>query len=91
MSFKNPLGDISKVTSLKVEGTYLRKDVDYLKSTDFSSLFEAVETEGALVAVEIPPTTSGDATMEDIETEASEIQTDKEMFGNMMLWCMMIS
>lgn len=69
----------------------LRKDVDYLKSTDFSSLFEAVETEGALVAVEIPPTTSGDSTMEDIETEASEIQTDKEMFGNMMLWCMMIS
>ena len=69
----------------------LRKDVDYLKSTDFSSLFEAVETEGALVAVEIPPTTSGDATMEDIETEASEIQTDKEMFGNMMLWCMIIS
>ncbi|XP_049358588.1 uncharacterized protein LOC125823232 [Solanum verrucosum] len=71
----------SEVTALKAEVTNLRKDVDYLKSTDFTSLLEAVDDIDAPATSDIPPTTTGDIPMEDVAAAASEAKTDEEQLG----------
>ncbi|KAG5594657.1 hypothetical protein H5410_035889 [Solanum commersonii] len=68
----------AEMTTLKVEVADLRKDVDYLKSTDFISLFEAVETQGVPRSSMIPPATTGDVPMEDVSAVESEAETNEE-------------
>ncbi|KAG5619698.1 hypothetical protein H5410_004916 [Solanum commersonii] len=72
------IGATSEMTTLKDEVSYLRKDVEYIKSTNFNSLFEAAETQGVSGSSEMPLTTTGDVPMEDVATNASEAETDEE-------------
>ncbi|KAG5631886.1 hypothetical protein H5410_003603 [Solanum commersonii] len=71
-------GDSSKVMTLRAEVADLRKDVDYLKSIDFTTLFKATETEDAPATSDIPSITTGDVQMDDIATDESEAETDEE-------------
>uniref|UniRef100_M1D8A3 Integrase core domain containing protein n=1 Tax=Solanum tuberosum TaxID=4113 RepID=M1D8A3_SOLTU len=71
-------GATSEVTSLKAKVADLRKDVDYLKSTDFTSLLEAAVNMDALATFEIPPVTTGDMQMDDLAADESEAETDEE-------------
>ncbi|KAH0725246.1 hypothetical protein KY284_001111 [Solanum tuberosum] len=83
-------GESSEVTYLRAEVVDLRKDVNYLKSTDFTTLFEAAEIEGASAIYEIPPTSIRDAQMDDVGADASETETNEEQLGSEMLLFMMI-
>ncbi|XP_049382847.1 uncharacterized protein LOC125847225 [Solanum stenotomum] len=67
-----------EMKTLKADVEDLRKDVDYLKSTNFTSLFEAAEIEGVPGSSKIPPTTTGDVSIEDIVADESEAETHEE-------------
>uniref|UniRef100_M1DFN6 Uncharacterized protein n=1 Tax=Solanum tuberosum TaxID=4113 RepID=M1DFN6_SOLTU len=56
-----------------------RKDVDYLKPTDFNSLMEAADDKDALGTLEIPPATTGEVQRDGTSEEESDTETDKEM------------
>ncbi|KAG5629740.1 hypothetical protein H5410_001457, partial [Solanum commersonii] len=71
-------GITSEVTTLKVEVANLRKDVDYLKSTNFTSLLEAADDMDAPTSFEIPPTTTEDMPMDDVAATESKAETDEE-------------
>uniref|UniRef100_M1DHK5 Polyprotein protein n=1 Tax=Solanum tuberosum TaxID=4113 RepID=M1DHK5_SOLTU len=70
-------GATSEVTALKAEVTDLRKYVDYLKSTNFSSLLEAADDVDALTTSEIPPNNTRDVHMDDITANGLEIEIDE--------------
>ncbi|KAK4716547.1 hypothetical protein R3W88_014885 [Solanum pinnatisectum] len=71
-------GEFSQVTTLKVEVADLKKDVDYLKSTDFTSLLEVADNMDAPASSEIPPFTTGDVPVDDMAADESKIETDEE-------------
>ncbi|TMW97550.1 hypothetical protein EJD97_005325 [Solanum chilense] len=59
----------------------LRKDVDYLKPSDYTSLFEAIKIEGALATSEITLTTMGDVPMGHVAVDALKMDFDEERLG----------
>lgn len=66
------------MTILKAEDSYLIKDVDYVKSTNFISLFESTEDLDAPANFEIPPTTTNDMRTDYVAFNESEAKTDEE-------------
>ncbi|XP_049378054.1 uncharacterized protein LOC125842784 [Solanum stenotomum] len=71
-------GATSEMTALKSEVADLRKDVDCLKYTNFTSLFEAASTRSVLGCSEMPSATTKDMPLEDVATDTSEAETDEE-------------
>ncbi|KAG5595452.1 hypothetical protein H5410_036684 [Solanum commersonii] len=72
-------GETSKVTSLKAEVEDLRKDVDYLKFIEFTSLLEAADDLDAPDTLEIPLATIGDLHRDDAAVDESDAKTDEEL------------
>uniref|UniRef100_M1D8E7 Polyprotein protein n=1 Tax=Solanum tuberosum TaxID=4113 RepID=M1D8E7_SOLTU len=70
--------EASEVTSLKAEVADLRKDVDYLKSTYFTSLIQATYDVDAPETSDIPPSNAhkDEPTIEELDAE-----TDEEKIG----------
>ncbi|WMV30754.1 hypothetical protein MTR67_024139 [Solanum verrucosum] len=64
--------------ALKAEVANLRKDVDYLKSTDFTSLLEAADDVDAPETSEIPPATTGEVHRDVMAAEESEAEIDED-------------
>ncbi|KAK4733814.1 hypothetical protein R3W88_008075 [Solanum pinnatisectum] len=71
-------GAIEEVKALKATIAELRRDMDYLKSTDMSMIFGTVEIPDVLKMLQ---TTigHGDGIEHTVDPE-SEVETDKEMF-----------
>uniref|UniRef100_M1DXM1 Polyprotein protein n=1 Tax=Solanum tuberosum TaxID=4113 RepID=M1DXM1_SOLTU len=65
-------GVSSEVTTLKVEVTDLRKDVDYLKSTDFTSVLDATDDIDAPITFEIPLATNRHVHQDDMAADKSK-------------------
>lgn len=56
----------------------MKKDIGYLKSTDFTSLQEATEDQDAPTSFEMPLATAKHVHVEDVEADISEVETDEE-------------
>lgn len=59
------------MTTLKAEVSYLRKDVYYLKSTNFTSLFDSAEDQDAPTNSKMPPANTEDVPMEYMTVDES--------------------
>ncbi|KAK4706524.1 hypothetical protein R3W88_033920 [Solanum pinnatisectum] len=77
-TFESRHGATSKVTASKAEVADLRKEVDYLKSTDFTSLLEAEDDVDTPASFEISPATTGDVLIDDVVVDELEVENDEE-------------
>jgi len=64
--------------TLRAEVVDLRKDMDYLKSTDFTSLLEATDNVDASTGSEISLVTTRDVPMDDVAADESDAEIDEE-------------
>ncbi|XP_049370107.1 uncharacterized protein LOC125835012 [Solanum verrucosum] len=72
-------GETSEVTTLKAVVANLRNDVDYLKSTDFTSLLEATDDVDAPDTSKIPLTTTIDIHRDGTTINESEAEIEDEL------------
>ncbi|XP_049364535.1 uncharacterized protein LOC125829341 [Solanum verrucosum] len=72
-------GETFEVSVVKAEVADLRKDVDYLKFTKFTSLMRGTDDEDAPETSEIPPATTGDAQRGSTTYEESDAEIDEEL------------
>ncbi|KAG5606290.1 hypothetical protein H5410_027782 [Solanum commersonii] len=74
-------GETSEISALKAKVPEFRKDVDYLKSTDFTLLLEAVDNLDAPKTLEIPSATAGDVPRDKTIFDESDAETDEEQIA----------
>uniref|UniRef100_M1DIJ4 Polyprotein protein n=1 Tax=Solanum tuberosum TaxID=4113 RepID=M1DIJ4_SOLTU len=72
-------GETSEVLALKAKVADLRKDVDYLKSIDFTSLMWGEDDEDAPETSGIPSATTGDVQRGGTTYEESDAETEEEL------------
>ncbi|XP_049349183.1 uncharacterized protein LOC125813754 [Solanum verrucosum] len=77
-AFERRLGETFEDTTLKAEVADIRKDVHYLKSTDFTSLLKATNDLDIPDTSEIPPATTRDVNMDEAAFDESDAETDEE-------------
>ncbi|KAG5585774.1 hypothetical protein H5410_046208 [Solanum commersonii] len=80
-AYESRHGETSGVSALKYEVADLRKGVDYLKSTDFTSLIWSPDNEDAPKTSGIPPATTGDVHRGGTADEESDAKTSKELIA----------
>lgn len=66
---------------MKSEVTNLRKDVDYLKSTDSSLLIERVDDLDSPGNSDIPPSITGDVQRDSAVEENSSVETNEDLIA----------
>jgi len=71
--------ETSEVTALEAEVAGLKKDVDYLNSTYFTSLLEATDDVDAPETSQIPPATSRDVHRDHTIVDESEVETNEKL------------
>uniref|UniRef100_M1DUP1 Polyprotein protein n=1 Tax=Solanum tuberosum TaxID=4113 RepID=M1DUP1_SOLTU len=76
-------GESFEDLALKAKVADLRKDLDYLKSTDFTSLIQNADDVNAPETSGIPPNTSRDIHREESTVDESDAETDESRQGCM--------
>ncbi|KAG5586401.1 hypothetical protein H5410_046835 [Solanum commersonii] len=71
----------SEILSLKVKVAELKKDVDYLKSTDFNLFIGVADDLDAPQTSEMPLATTGDVLMDEITNDESNAKIDEEQIA----------
>ncbi|KAG5615193.1 hypothetical protein H5410_015017 [Solanum commersonii] len=79
-------GATEEVTALKADVSELRKDIDHLKSIDFTSLFRTMKIpDDPRIDIptysKVPTATTKDEVRVDVVVAESEAETDEEQFG----------
>uniref|UniRef100_M1DW48 Polyprotein protein n=1 Tax=Solanum tuberosum TaxID=4113 RepID=M1DW48_SOLTU len=76
-----PKGETSDVLALEADVADLRKDVNYLKSTDFTSLIEGADDKDALETSGISPSSTREVQRDITAYEESNAETDEELIA----------
>lgn len=75
---ENMQGQSSAVSASKVKAADPRKDIDYLKSTEFTSLIQEEDDLDTLETSGIPPNTTRDTCWEEVVVDELYAKTDEE-------------